>query len=85
MTALDLVNAAGNLPSKVYMSVSDSAGAGIKFAFGVDPIQGNDALGTYWDSSLGQYEIVDMEWILTFNFIADKLGEVPVVNFTPEY
>ena len=90
LTALELINSAGNLPRRVHVSVSKSAaGTGIKWALNVDPVQGDDTLGTLLsppaNGNSGLIEVPGIETILSFRFIAETAAASCVVNFTPYY
>jgi len=90
LTELELTNADGNLPRRVDVSVSKSAaGTGIKWALNVDPVQGDDTLGTLLsppaNGNSGLIEIPGIETILSFRFIAETAANTCVVNFTPYY
>lgn len=86
LSALELVDADGNLPTKLYISVSPTAGTqGIKWAINTDPAQGNDTIGTQMKPGAEPIELIDVSWMLAFRFIAEIALETPIVNFTPEY
>jgi len=76
----------GELPSKIYISVSPSAGNdGIRWAIDTDPVQGNDTLGHLLTPDMGVYEIKEIAWILAFRFIAVNNAVPQTLNITPEY
>lgn len=86
LSELELIDSEGNLPTKLYVSVSPTAGTGgIKWAINENPVQGNDGLGTQLTANNGVLELIDIAWILAFNFISEVSTETPEVNFTPEY
>lgn len=83
---LELVDDDGNEPTRLYISVSPSAGDGIKWAINSDPVQGMDSLGTSLNPGESiSLDLKDIEWMLAFKFIAQVEDETPEVNFTPEY
>jgi len=95
---LELANADGNLPKRLYIWVVGGATRGINYAFNTDPAQGylpGDAM--YWDNdqrnnsaasertAIEPLEIVGIDWILAFRFIASVAGETPTLVCTAEY
>lgn len=88
LTELELIDSEGNLPAKLYVTVSPTAGAsgtGIKWAINADPVQGDDTRGNPLSPDGTILELKDIAWILAFRFIAETNTENAIVNFTPEY
>lgn len=87
LAEVDLVDADGNLPSKLYIAVSPltTAEDGIKWSINADPAQGEETAGIRLLPEDGLLELVDISWMLAFRFIAQTATETPLVNFIPEY
>jgi len=95
---LELANAAGDMPKKIYIWVVGGATRGINYAFNSDPSQGylpSDSM--YYDNdqrnnsttsertSIVPLEIVGIDWIKSFRFIASVNGENPNLVWTADY
>lgn len=98
---LELADANGNLPKRLYIYVQSGGGngQGINYRFDSNPPQGEYANAFQWanleyDAGSGviqrirtnePLEIVGIDWILKFKFIATVAGETPNLIVTPEY
>lgn len=90
---LELMDSENRLPKSLYLWVVGGATRGINYAYNADPSQGYQATdAAYWDNDpdhdpaeLQQLEILGIDWILSFNFIATAAGETPTVVYTPRY
>lgn len=89
ITELELINSAGELPKAVYVSSAYSKTVpndGIKYAFGANPVQGDNESGYMLKSDQGEpFKIVGINFILAFKFIAQTTGETPLLVITCEY
>lgn len=82
-TELQLIDADGNLPNKVFISTRDED---FVFAFDVDPEQDAGAdLGTPWSEAQGLLEIEGINFILALRFRARVAAETPTITVHLEY
>lgn len=98
---LELTDSNGNLPKRLYIFVAAGGNTkqGINYAFNANPPQGSFADAFKWsnmayDDGSGvlqrlrtnePLEIVGIDWIKKFKFIATVAGETPTLIITPEY
>lgn len=100
-TELELVDADGNLPKRLYIFVTGGATRGINYAFDADPTQGDGATdASYWNNDaefnaantayekpkeLERLEIEGIDRILKFRFIATVNLETPTLIWDADY
>lgn len=96
-SAVEVADADGNMPKRLYIYVIGGTTRGINYAYGSNPSQGDNAANCYyWDNerdheaagdliTIEPLEIIGIDWILNFNFVATVPGETPTVIWTPEY
>lgn len=97
-TEAAIADSEGNLPKRAYIWVVGGATRGINYAFGSNPSQGFMATDAYyWDNDIGNaagsgdiinhraLEIIGIDWILAFNYIAAVATETPTLVITFEY
>lgn len=77
---LQLTNADGKLPSKIYIAARDNE---ILYSFGSDPVQGGDGYVMSADSE--PIEITGINFITEFKFISSASGVHGDLIITPEY
>jgi len=90
-TDLQLMDADGNYPSRVYIFVAGGATAGINYSYKTDPAQGV-AAAPAWDNDAANnpgeqapLELTGESTIKHFRFRATKATETPTLFVTPLY
>lgn len=83
LNPLLLIDPEFNLPKKITVAVARGLEGSIKYAFGADPVQGDDSDG--YELTTAPMSILGWAYIEAFTFIAAETGKEPILNITAEY